>query len=94
MNHNSLGPHGLSGLLCQCILEAETSVQQMDLCNIRLMLFGFCLAKDQVRVELRPRILPAVRLEPVKVGSRCPKTGGMCFFVQVCVFLHCNLRVW
>lgn len=84
---DSLGPHGLlSGLLCQCISEAEKWVHQMDLSNIRLMLFGYCLAKDQMQVELRPRILPAVKLDPVKVGLRASKTGeGMCSFVLKCV---------
>lgn len=70
----SLDFRGFSDLLNQCILHAEKSVQRINFNNIRLRLFGYCLAEDGVQVELRPRILPALR--PEAACSGCHKPGN------------------
>lgn len=82
----SLDFRGFSDLLNQCILHAEKSVQGMNFNNIRLRLFGYCLAEDGVQVELRPRILPALRLEAACSGCRKPGNflGEFVFGFEFC----------
>lgn len=76
---NSLDSKGVISILHQCILDAEKCVHQMDLSDIRLTLYGYCLADDKIQVEIRPRILPAHKSDIFRSQTRFVKTESKPF---------------